>query len=279
MRLKHWFYTVPLRLRSLLRRAQVEQELDEELRYHIERQTEELIAKGMTEEEARHAALRAIGGVERRKEECRDMRRVRLIENLIQDLRYGLRTLRRSPGFTSVSVLTLALGLGANTAIFSRLEGVVLAPLPYRQAERLVAAHQPRPDNPRGSVSGPDFQDWRRNARSFEQMAGMRWISGDLTSPGAPERIAGREITSGIFSMLGVNLSLGREFSPEEDRRGGNPVIIISDRLWRDRFGASRDALGRSVTLDGIDRTIVGVLSSNFEFWGAADFYTPIWQN
>jgi len=140
MRVKHWLYTVPLRLRSLFRRAQVEQELDEELRYHIERQIEENIAKGLTPTEARYAALRALGGIEQRKEECRDMRRVNLIENTIQDLRYAGRTLRRSPGFTAVAILSLALGIGANAAIFQLLNAVRLRSLPVANPQELAEA-------------------------------------------------------------------------------------------------------------------------------------------
>src|SRR5262250_1369045 len=161
MRIKHWFYTVPLRLRSLFRRAQVERELDEELRYHIERQIEEHIAKGMTAEEARHAALRAMGGIERRKEECRDMRRVRLIDDLAQDIRYGLRTLRKSPGFTAAVVVSLALGIGANTAIFSVVDALMLRRLPVRSPERLVMLSRVFPNGKNTSFLYAYFEGFR----------------------------------------------------------------------------------------------------------------------
>ena len=199
---------------------------------------------------------------------------------LWQDLRYALRMLRKSPGFTAVGVLTLALGIGANTAIFSVVQGVLLAPLPYPEPNHLVMVWENNLKIKRLTlVSYPDFLDWQRNVRSFQQMAGFDWQGRDLTLPGTPERINGMEISSGFFRTLGVRLALGREFSPEEDRHGGAAVAIISDRLWRNRFGGSTEALGKSVTLGGSDFTIIGVLRTGFHFAGnEADVYTPLGQ-
>jgi predicted permease len=272
-----WLRVFIHRLRGLFLKRKLDQELEDEIRAHLEMQIEDNLRQGMSPDEARYAALRKFGGVEQVKESYRDRRGLAVVDSALWDIRYALRMLRRNPGFATVAALTLALGIGANTAIFSMLEGVVLAPLPYKDAERLVVVWQSNPYAHGIPPSGPDFQDWRHNARSFEQMAGMLWKAHDLTNPGAPEHLDGREVSAGFFSTLGVNLSLGREFSSHEDRLGGDPVVIISNRLWQDRFGASREALGRSVTLDGIDRTIVGVLPAGFQFGDGAeaDVYTP----
>jgi MacB-like periplasmic core domain len=156
------------------------------------------------------------------------------LERLVKDLRYGVRQLRRNPGFTAVAVLTLALGIGANTAIFSVVQGVLLAPSPYREPERVVLlALNNLTLKSLTNLSYPDFLDWRRSARSFEGMAAFSWWDYDLTNPGAPEHAHGKQISSGFFSTLGVNMALGREFSAAEDTQGGAPAAIISNRLWR----------------------------------------------
>ena len=201
-----------------------------------------------------------------------------MMSGLLQDLRYGLRMLAKNPGFTTVAVLTLALGIGANTAIFSVVEGVMLAPLPYVQPDRLVAIWESHPGAPHVWISYPNFQDWQRNSHSFEQMAAFAGQGSDLTSPGTPEHLNGMFMSAGLFSTLGVRLALGRGFSPQEDQPGGAPVVIISHRLWKDRFAGSPDALGKLITLDGIGRSIVGVLPPKFRLENAADVYTPLAQ-
>jgi predicted permease len=199
-------------------------------------------------------------------------------EQFARDVRFGVRALRKNPGFAIVAVLTLALGIGANTAIFSVVENAVLAPLPYPQPDRLVRVSESRPNLKQMDISHPDFQDWQRNARSFEQMAALTWREYDLTSPGVAEHLDGMEVSSGFFATLGVKPVLGREFSPAEDQPHGAPAAIISDRLWHDRFASSPQVLGKSVILDGVDFTIIGVLQPRFHFWTDADVYTPLGQ-
>src|SRR6201987_3128350 len=215
----------------------------------------------------------AVEGV---KEDCHEQRSGFWLDTLLADLRYALRMLRKNPGFAAIAILTLALGIGANTAIFSVVEGVILAPLPYFQPDRLVMVWENNPRFPRVFVSYPNFLDWQHSARSFRQMAAFMEQGVDLTGPGAPEHLDGKEISSGFFGTLGAKLTLGREFSPEEDRRGGTPVVIISNRLWRNRFDGSAEALGKSVTLDGVDYTIVGVTPPGFRLEHDADVSTPL---
>ncbi|HXP24059.1 MAG TPA: ABC transporter permease, partial [Candidatus Sulfotelmatobacter sp.] len=210
------------------------------------------------------------------KEDCREQRSGFWLDTLLADLRYALRMLRKNPGFAAIAILTLALGIGANTAIFSVVEGVILAPLPYFQPDRLVMVWENNPRFPRVFVSYPNFLDWQHSARSFRQMAAFMEQGVDLTGPGAPEHLDGKEISSGFFGTLGAKLTLGREFSPEEDRRGGTPVVIISNRLWRNRFDGGAEVLGKSVTLDGVDYTIVGVTPPGFRLEHDADVYTPL---
>src|SRR5262245_18154416 len=258
MCLKHWIYIVPLRLRSLFRRTQVEQELDEELHYHIERQIEENIAKGTTKEDARYAALRAMGGVERRKEECRDMRRVRWIEDLTQDVRYSLRTLRKSPGFTAVAALTLALGIGANTAIFSVVYATLFEPMGYPNPDQLVMVWSKTPDG-RNLVSAGDYLDWKQRSKSFQQMGAWIGAAYNIATRERPEQVDGVAETPGFLTMQGIRMLLGRDFLPEEGEIGHEHVVILSHRLWNQHFGADDQIIGKELRINGESYTVVGV--------------------
>jgi len=274
------FSDLLFRLRSLFRRNTVEAELDAELRAHLEKEIEKYVAAGMPRSEAARRARLALGGLEQIKEHCRDARGISFLETLTYDVRHGIRVLRKSPGFAAVAVLTLALGIGANAAIFSVVQGVLLAPLPYREPDRLVTVwlNNFRLKSPT-DLSYRDFLDWERAAPPFEKMSAYAWRSFDLSSPGNPEHLEGREISSNFLSTLGVGLALGREFSAEEDRNGGAPVAIISNGLWRDRFGGNAAALGQSIVLDGVETTLVGVLHPGFRFGtDYADVYIPIGQ-
>jgi predicted permease len=197
---------------------------------------------------------------------------------IMQAIRYGLRQLRRTPGFAAVAIVTLALGIGANTAIFSMIDGVVLAPLPYAQPERLVFVFARLRNTVNVLASAPDFRDWQRNARSFEQMAAVTGRSFDLTSPGTPAHLDGNAVSAGFFGTLGVKLTLGRDFTAQEDQHGGAPVAVISERLWKDRFNGSSGAIGKTVTLGGVDYAIIGVAPPLIRLEGDADVYTPLAQ-
>jgi predicted permease len=261
-----------------MKRKRMLEELNQDIRDHIEMETQENVERGLSPEEARYAAMRKFGNVTRVTEETRAVWSSIWIEQLLQDVSYGVRALRKNPGFAMVIGLTLALGIGANTAIFSVVRGVVLAPLPYPQPDRLVMVWENRPNVKTLSPSYPDFLDWQRNARSFGQMAALTSRSYDLTSPGTPQHLDGMEISSGFLATLGVEPALGHDFTPSQDLPHGAPAVLISDRLWRNRFASSPQALGQSILLDGAEYTVLGVLPPGFRFLADADVYTPLAQ-
>src|SRR5580700_9822912 len=263
---------------NLFRRTRKDQELDAEVRGYVDLLTDEKMRAGVKPEEARRAARLELGGVEQVKENVREVRAGAWLDSLLQDLRYGARMLRKNPGFTAIAVLTLALGIGANTAIFSVVQGVLLSPLPYSQPDRLAMIMESNPRYAHVWVSYPNFQDWQRHSQSFLQMAAFMQQGYDLSNPGTPEHVDGSAVTAGFFSTLGVRPTLGREFSAQEDQYGGARALIISDRLWKNRFAQNPQVLGKPATLDGVDCFIVGVLPPGFRFWSDADVYTPLGQ-
>lgn len=252
------------RVRGLVLRAREDAEMDEELREHIERQTLENERLGMSAAEARRRALIDFGNVEAIREEVRDARGVAFIEQTIADVRYAGRALRRNPGFTAVALLTLALGIGANSAMFSVVNGVLLRPLPYPEAHELVLLHSssPRTGELFGRVSLEDLEDWRSRTRTLESAAGFVASPTILTGLGEPTEVERTFVTEHFFEVLGVRAALGRALAPE-DHRLRAASAVISHGMWVTRFGGSRDVIGRALHLRGEPFTVVGVMPAS----------------
>ncbi|MGH9935156.1 MAG: ABC transporter permease, partial [Blastocatellia bacterium] len=205
----------------------------------------------------------------------------RLEEEMFQDLRYGARMLWKNPGFTTVVVLTLALGIGANAALFSVVNGVLLNPLPFPQPEQIVTLHQSKPNFETGAIPYPNFRDWQKENRTFSAMAISRGFGFTLIGAGEAERVVARWVSADFFSALGVKPQIGRNFAPGEDESGAAPVAIISSDLWQRKFGSAPDALGKSIAISDKSYTIVGVLPASFSLLRGVDVYAPIgqWNN
>jgi putative ABC transport system permease protein len=275
------FSRLKRRLRAVLRRGELERELDDELQYHLTREIEQLVASGMTEPAARATARKYFGGVEQAKEQCREARGVWLIEDLRQDLSYAVRTLWKQPGFTLMAVLTLALAIGANTTIFSVVNGVLLKALPYPEPERLVALAETSKEVAVKAVAYPDYLDWRAQQTVFENLAARMPAGGVLTGGGSePERVIGRLVTASFFPTLGIQPRLGRFFTDAEDRPGAERVIVLSYELWQRHYGGRAQIVGQSVQFNGESWTVVGVLPAGFDFYGPSqlnnDFLIPL---
>lgn len=269
--------------RRFRNRGVMEEQLDRELRFHIEQHAADLIKRGVDPGEARRQARLALGGPEQVKENCRDARGTRWLEDLLQDFHYALRTMRQRPGFAGVTLSTLALGIGATTVMFTVVNGVLLRPLPFLQPGTLVTVQEQTSwRNEWGNVwafTYPNFVDCKRENRSLD-LAAWRYGGGTLTSAGEPEYVEGREVSADLLSMLGVHVLRGRGFLREEDRLGAPPVAIISDQLWRSRYAARESAIGTPLVYDGKPYTIIGVAPAGLRLDGPeAGIITLLGQN
>lgn len=267
MRLEHWLYTLPLRLRSLFRGRSVDCDLEDEMQFHLEQLTRQNVEKGMPQDEAHYAALRAMGGLTQNKERARETRKVSGLLNFGRDLRYALRMLRKNPGFATIAILTLALGIGANSAIFSVVNTMLLRPLPFPESDRLVRLWETEPpERLKNLVNGYNFLDWRDYTHSFEDMAAVQAGDFNLTGAGAPAALPGEAVSPGYFSILGVKPYLGRAFQPEEGVRGQDQKVILSHRLWQQHFGGDPQILGKTIYVDGSPCAVIGVMPAGFAF-------------
>ena len=270
-------------LRNLFRKDRVERDLDSEVSAYLDQLVEEKISAGMAPEQARRAGRIEVGGPEQVKEQVRAVRAGALLEQLVQDIRYGARQLLRSPGFMLVAVVTLALGIGANTVVFSVVNAVLLQPLPFPRSERLVLVWETdvrRPGEP-NIVSWPNYEDWKGQNRVFQSIgvfdsAGRGY---NLSGTDEPEQVSGVRVSGSFFDVLGVKPLYGRTFLPEEETPGKDRVVILSHGLWQRRYGGDATLVGRAVEMDGERFTVVGIMPPEFrfQFWsGERRLWVPI---
>jgi len=266
----------------LLRRKQMEEQLEKELRFHLEQHTADLIARGYDPSEARRQARLALGGPAQVKEECRDARGTRWLEDLWQDLRYALRTLRQKPGFAAVALATLALGIGATTLMFTVINGVVLKPLPYREPDRLVKLQEKTDFSTQWgdlwAFTYPNFIDCKSGSRSLD-LGAWRYGGGTVSGSGSAEYVDSREVSADLFPLLGVTPIQGRAFRPDEDRLGTPPVVIISYGLWQRLYGGNAAVIGMPLVFDEKSYTIVGIAPASFRLGDEADVFTLLGQD
>ncbi len=257
------------RLRGMLRRERLDRDLEEELRSHIEMRAADNLAAGMSPQAARYEAQKRFGNTALLKEDTRNADIVGWLDVAARDFRYALRMLQRSPGFTAVAVLTLVLGIGANTAIFSVINSVLLRPLPYHDPGSLVMVWETNSQHPKphNTVSPPNFLDWQTRNTVFSDMAYIADVRNNLTGIGDPEEVVVQAVSANFFSVLEVNLLLGTGFTPENGQAGHDNVVILSYGLWKDRFAGEPAIVGKSILLNGKPRTVVGVAPQNFNWF------------
>jgi predicted permease len=280
MEWRRWIYAIPARLKALLRIRRIEEDLDEELAFHVAMQARANAQQGLTEREAYRRARVEIGGVEQVKERLRDTRPMRWARDAMQDVRYGLRGLRRTPRFTIAAVLTVILGVGANATIFSVLNPLLFKPLPYPEPERIVNLHRTSPQSQEWPHSIGNFLDYRDRNRVFEQLAAWTYRDSSLAEPDQPaERLLSIRSTGDFFAVFRVEALIGRTFSASDDTSSAEPVVVLSHRVWQRRFAGDPTIVGRTIRLDGVNVTVIGVMPATFEyplFWGPVEIWRPL---
>ncbi len=288
-----WKELIRRQLAQLKLTAEREAEIAEELAQHAEDRYKELRSAGLSDVEAQRLTLREVLDQEEIASGFREVERTDVRDEIVlgasvqgghflsglgQDLRYGTRTLLKSPGFSAIALLALAIGIGANTEIFSVVNGVLLQPLAYPDSGRLMDIYETSGNLGFGSVAYPNYLDWRRENHSFSEMGAHRNDDFNLTGSGPPEQVSGNYVTASLFPTLGVTPLFGRNFLPKEDRQGTGCTAMLAHKFWQDRFNAQRDILGKTLTLNAMNCVVIGILPANFRLSETAQVYLPIEQ-